>query len=38
MYSVLTTVENVAWWLADVRQDDVVLSKPLPVKKKVNNV
>lgn len=32
----LTTVENIAWRFPDVGQNDVVLSKPLPVKQEPN--
>lgn len=34
--SQLTTVENVAGRFSDVRQNYIVLSKPLPVKQEVN--
>lgn len=32
----LTAVKNIAGWLTDVRQDDVVLAKPLSVKQETN--
>lgn len=33
---ILTAVENVARGLSDVRQNDIVLPKPLPVRQEAN--
>lgn len=35
-YLWLTAVENIAWRFPDIRQNDIVLAKPLSVKQEIN--